>query len=99
MSLPIAVYVATRAATRVRSMACGTPVVAADVYALPEVCGGAAELVDPYDVDGIAAGILRVLQDADRAAELHELGLARAATFTWQRSAERHLEEYEKALA
>jgi glycosyltransferase involved in cell wall biosynthesis len=81
------------------SMACGTPVVAADVYALPEVCGEAAELVDPYDVDAIAQGILRVLTNSERAAELRELGLARAAGFTWQQSARRHFDEYMRALA
>ncbi len=81
------------------AMACGTPVVAANVYALPEVCGDAAELVDPYDVGGIAAGLLRVLADESRARSLVELGLARSATFTWRRSAERHFECYRQLLA
>lgn len=81
------------------AMACGTPVVAANVYALPEVCGGAAELVDPYDIDAIAAGLLRVLSDPERAGTLVELGLSRAAAFTWRRSAERHLDCYRQLLA
>ncbi len=37
-------------------------------------------------------GLLRVLGDDARAAELRERGLARAAEFTWRRAAERHLE-------
>jgi glycosyltransferase involved in cell wall biosynthesis len=81
------------------SMACGTPVVASNVYALPEVCGDAAELVDPYDVTEIASALVRVLEDHERAQELRELGLERAALFTWRRSAERHLECYEAALS
>ena len=81
------------------AMACGTPVVAANVYALPEVCGAAAELVDPYDVDDIARGLLRVLADEARAAQLAELGIARAAEFTWRRSAERHLECYRRLVS
>jgi glycosyltransferase involved in cell wall biosynthesis len=80
------------------AMACGTPVVASNVYALPEVCGDAAELVDPYDVGGIATALERVLEDVNRAQELRELGLERAARFTWRRSAERHLDAYEAAL-
>jgi glycosyltransferase involved in cell wall biosynthesis len=80
-------------------MACGTPVVASNVYALPEVCGDAAELVDPYDVTEIASALVRVLEDHERAQELRELGLERAALFTWRRSAERHLECYEAALS
>jgi glycosyltransferase involved in cell wall biosynthesis len=81
------------------AMACGTPVVAANAYALPEVAGDASELVDPYSVESIAEGILRVLGDPEHAAELRERGLARAGDFTWRRAAERHLEEYERALA
>ena len=81
------------------AMACGTPVLASDVYALPEVCGDAAELVDPYDTPAIARGLRRVLSDPERAEELRRRGLERAAMFTWRRSAERHLEGYEGALA
>ena len=40
------------------AMASGTPVVAADLAALPEVCGGAALLVDPLDEDAVAAAAL-----------------------------------------
>src|SRR5581483_11394662 len=81
------------------AMACGTPVVAANVYALPEVCGDAAELVDPYDVEGIAHGLRRVLTDDAYAAELRARGIARASEFTWRRSAERHLECYRRLLS
>src|SRR4051794_35781067 len=80
------------------AMACGTPVLASNVYALAEVCGDAAELVDPYDVDAIAAGLAHLLQDERRVAELRERGLARAAEFTWRRSAERHLECYQSVM-
>jgi glycosyltransferase involved in cell wall biosynthesis len=80
------------------AMACGTPVLASNVYALPEVCGDAAVLVDPYSVDAIAEGLLGILEDTERAAELRDRGLERASQFTWRRSAERHLEAYERLL-
>jgi glycosyltransferase involved in cell wall biosynthesis len=80
------------------AMACGTPVVASDVYALAEVSGDAAELCDPYSVESIAGGLRRILGDPARAAELREKGLVRAAEFSWRRSAERHLECYEQAV-
>jgi glycosyltransferase involved in cell wall biosynthesis len=80
------------------AMASGTPVLASNVYALPEVCGEAAEFVDPYNVQEIADGLVRLLTDRQRAAELREVGLARAAQFTWRKAAERHLEEYERAV-
>ncbi len=80
------------------AMACGTPVVTSNVYSLPEVCDDAAEYVDPYSVDSIAQGLLRILEDPARAAELRERGLARASIFTWRRAAERHLECYERVV-
>jgi len=81
------------------AMACGTPVVAANAYSLPEVSGDAAELIDPYDVDDLARGILRLLEDRDHASELRRRGLERAKGFTWRRSAERHLECYEHTMS
>jgi len=80
------------------AMACGTPVVASNVYALPEVCGDAAEFVDPYSVESIAQAILTIIGDPDRARELRKLGLERSSTFTWRRAAEQHLDAYEKLL-
>jgi alpha-1,3-rhamnosyl/mannosyltransferase len=81
------------------AMACGTPVLASSVYALPEVCGNAAELVDPYDTAAIAAGLQRILVDEAHAEALRSRGLERAAQFTWRRAAEQHADAYEAALA
>ena len=43
------------------ALACGTPVVAANVTALPEVLGDAATLVDPRDPEAIAGAVEAVL--------------------------------------
>jgi glycosyltransferase involved in cell wall biosynthesis len=77
------------------AMACGAPVLASRVYSLPEICGDAAEFVDPYSVDDIAEGLRRILDEPGRAAELRRRGFAQAARFTWRRCAERHLAAYE----
>lgn len=71
----------------VEAMACGCPVVTATTSACPEVAGGAALLVDPDDVDGLAAAMERVSLDDALAAELRQRGFARAADFSWTRSA------------
>ena len=68
------------------AMASGTPVVASNTSSLPEVLGDAAVLVDPYSSAAIAAGLTRVLSDADLRARLRELGLERARTFSWEDS-------------
>jgi glycosyltransferase involved in cell wall biosynthesis len=69
------------------AMACGCPVAAANATAIPEVCGDAAVYFDPHDPEAIANGVREALALAD---ELHELGLARAARFTWEESARSH---------
>jgi glycosyltransferase involved in cell wall biosynthesis len=67
------------------AMACGTPVVTSRGGATEETAGGAAVLVDPLDVESIAAGIA----DADRRRdELRAAGLAHARRFAWARAAD-----------
>ncbi len=70
------------------AMASGTPVVAANLAALPEVCGGAALLVDPLDEDAVAAAALSAARDDELHARLRDAGLERARHFSWARSAE-----------
>jgi len=77
------------------AMASGTPVVTSNVSSLPEVTGGAAVLVDPYDVDSIREGIERVLTDPALRAELRAKGIARSLEFSWERSVARTREIYE----
>jgi glycosyltransferase involved in cell wall biosynthesis len=69
--------------TCLEAMACGTPVVAADRTALPETCGDAALLVDPNDPDAITQALRRAVGNDTLIAR----GIARAAQFTWQRTA------------
>jgi glycosyltransferase involved in cell wall biosynthesis len=78
------------------AMACGCPVAAANAGAIPEVCGDAAVLFDPTDVDAIAAGILEA---DERSQELREKGLARAAAFSWVETARLHETVYAEAAS
>ncbi|MGD0051781.1 MAG: glycosyltransferase family 1 protein [Vulcanimicrobiaceae bacterium] len=68
------------------AMACGAPVLAARAGALPEVGGDAAAYVDAPRHAAAWADALRALLPDDAArAELRARGLARAATFSWER--------------
>jgi glycosyltransferase involved in cell wall biosynthesis len=73
--------------TCLEAMACGTPVVAADRAALPEVCGDAALLVDPDDPSAITRAVLAVCEDGRRAAHLRAAGIGRARHYGWERAA------------
>jgi glycosyltransferase involved in cell wall biosynthesis len=79
------------------AMTCGTPVVTSGVGALAEVAGQAAQLVDPLDVESIADGLRRVIDDDGLAAELRLQGLERARSFTWTRAAREMRELYSEA--
>jgi glycosyltransferase involved in cell wall biosynthesis len=66
------------------AMACGCPVAVSRVAALPEVCGEAAVYFDPTSAEGIAEGIVEVLDRPPGG------GPERAAVFTWEEFAHRH---------
>lgn len=78
------------------AMLCGTPVVTSAGSAMEEVAGDAAELVDPRDVESIAAGIERALARRD---ELREAGLLRAQRYSWEATAAATVDAYRKAIA
>ena len=76
------------------AMACGTPVVTSVTSSLPELAGDAALLVEPTDVDAIAAALRRLLQEADLRRRLVAAGFDQARKFTWEKAAAQLLEIY-----
>src|SRR6266516_156851 len=78
------------------AMACGAPVVTSRGGATEEVAGGAAVLVDPLDVDAIAAGMREAVE---RRGELRERGLERSLAFRWDAVAAATVEVYREAAA
>jgi len=80
------------------AMACGTPVVACDASAVPEVVGEAAYVVPPDDPRAMGGAILALLNEPEHAAYMRNLGLARARDFSWRGTAEGTLAAYERAL-
>ncbi|MDZ7637956.1 MAG: glycosyltransferase family 1 protein [Bryobacterales bacterium] len=80
------------------AMMAGTPVVASNVSALPEVLGDAAKLVNPDNVFEIARGIHDVLLDSELRASLIEKGAAQARKYSWTDSAKQVVEIYREAV-
>lgn len=83
----------------VEAMALGCPVVTSSASALPEIAGGAAELVDPLSSASIAKGLSAVLTDPSRRAELVALGKERVNAFSWSRTTRQTLEVLETVAA
>ncbi|MHB8381099.1 MAG: glycosyltransferase family 4 protein [Candidatus Binataceae bacterium] len=81
------------------AMACGTAAIGSTTGSIPEVAGEAAVLVNPYDVDAIAAAMTQVALDRALRDSLIERGIQRAAEFSWERCARQTLAVYERCLA
>lgn len=76
------------------AFASGVPVITSNSSSLVEIAGTAAELVDPYDIEGLAAAIRRVLSDKALAESLREKGKLRAKEFSWDKCAQQTMELY-----
>ena len=65
---------------------CATPVITSNVTSMPEVAQDAALLVDPFDEDSIAEGMVKML-DAEVRNDLIEKGRKRVQEFSWDHAA------------
>ncbi|OGI22491.1 MAG: hypothetical protein A2808_03255 [Candidatus Moranbacteria bacterium RIFCSPHIGHO2_01_FULL_55_24] len=73
------------------AMASGVPVIASHASSIPEIVSDAALLVDPYQPNELLLALQAVLTDRELSERLKARGLARAARFSWKRSAEETL--------
>ena len=76
------------------AMACGCPVIASNVTALPEVLGDAAILVDPTSVEQILTSLRAVTQRPEVANRLRRMGPGQAARYSWSETASKTLDVY-----
>jgi glycosyltransferase involved in cell wall biosynthesis len=80
------------------AMASGTPVLASRAASIPEVLGDAGVLLDPESPSQWSDAIVTVITDPILPARLRIDGLARAALFTWERTARITLDVYRSVL-
>ncbi len=70
------------------ALACGTTVVCSQTASLPEVVGGAALLVDPYNYDELALAIEKGLKEKKLRDILKKAGFKQAQKFSWKKCAQ-----------
>ena len=70
----------------VEAMAAGTPVIASNRHAIPEIVDKAALIVDPDHVEELAKAMERVSSDPAFRKQLIAAGRERAADFSWDRA-------------
>lgn len=75
----------------IEAMLSGAAVIASETSSLPELVGKAGLLVNPLEVEAIAAAMTRASDDADLRSGLCALGYAQAARFTWEQAARQTL--------
>jgi glycosyltransferase involved in cell wall biosynthesis len=76
------------------AQAVGRPVVTSNLSSMPEVAGGSACLIDPFEVDSIRAGITRVINDAAYRDELVKSGARNVERFRSAAVAEKYAAVY-----
>jgi glycosyltransferase involved in cell wall biosynthesis len=80
-------------------MACAVPVISTSGGALPEVVGDAGLLIPPASADALAAAIVQLLEDPDRARQLGAAGYRRVMNeFTWSRAAQKTIKAYRTVI-
>lgn len=81
------------------AMHCGAVVIGANTSSLPEVIGRADALFDPRSDEDIARKMVQALTDEAFRAQLVAHGLTQAKRFSWESSARRAIEGFERLHA
>ncbi|MBI5254575.1 glycosyltransferase family 4 protein [Candidatus Falkowbacteria bacterium] len=71
------------------AMACGRPVITSHASSLPEICENAAIYIDPNNINDLARAMASLVNNPQQ--HLTNAGLAQAAKFSWQSTAQQLL--------
>ncbi|MGK2956847.1 MAG: glycosyltransferase family 4 protein [Acidimicrobiales bacterium] len=80
------------------ALACGAPLVTTTGSAMEDVVGEAAILVPPNDDASLTQALSHLIEHSKRRETLAKAGPPQAASFTWQRCADLHLDAYRLAM-
>ena len=78
------------------AMACGVPVITANMTSIPEIVGDAALLIDPRNGEELKGALIKLLNDEELRNRLTARGLEQAKKFAWLKMAEETLGVYER---
>ncbi len=79
----------------IEAMSLGTPVITSKISSMVEAAGGAASLVDPFDVEDISRAMENIHADKDLRENLIAKGYIRAKDFSWSKAAREFLDVVE----
>jgi len=78
------------------AMACGVPVISSNKSSIPEVIGNAGILINPDNVYELSNAIFQVLSNESLKSQLSEKSVIQAKKFSWEITARKTLEIYNK---
>jgi len=76
------------------AMSCNVPVITSNTSSMPEVSGGAAHIINPFNPEEITQGILEILNNEAYRKSLCDRGLERGKQFSWKNMAKDYLRLY-----
>jgi glycosyltransferase involved in cell wall biosynthesis len=71
----------------IEAMACGVPTIVSRNSSFPEIVGGGALMIDPYQPDELYQAMSALLSDRSFAEKLSRAGEHQSKKYTWDRSA------------
>jgi glycosyltransferase involved in cell wall biosynthesis len=77
------------------AMSCNVPVIASNTSSMPEVSGGAAHIINPFNPKEITQGLIEILNNETYRKSLCHKGLERSKEFSWHNMAKEYLKLYE----
>jgi glycosyltransferase involved in cell wall biosynthesis len=77
------------------AMSCNVPVITSNISSMPEVSGGAASIVNPFNSEEITNAIIKIMNNEAYRKSLCSKGLNRSKQFTWLSMANDYLKLYE----
>jgi glycosyltransferase involved in cell wall biosynthesis len=66
------------------AMACGVPVITSNTSSMPEIAGGAAHIVNPYQPEEISHAMHKIISKGKYRTSLIEKGLEQCKKFSWK---------------
>lgn len=80
------------------AMQCGCPVITSRTSAMPEVVGETGILIDPCRPEDLKRAMLSLIHQPELAEKMKRAGLEQAKKFSWEDSARKTLEVFEKLV-
>lgn len=82
----------------IEAMNCGTAVITSNITSMPEIADNAAILVNPFSVESISNGMIKIFNDSDLRNKLIEKGNIQKLKYSWDKTADKLWDSIKKLI-